>query len=86
MDLLVACLIGIKHINLKEMDKFTEKIKYLKCRSFLPDYCGITYTSNVLRKLSGKNANGNPSSFSEEQKTKIINGIELLLNDLKQMV
>lgn len=66
-----------------EIDKFTEKIKYLKCRSFLPDYCGIIYTSGILRKLSGKNANGNPGKFSDEQKDKIIDGIEKLLVEIK---
>lgn len=66
-----------------EIDKFTEKIKYLKCRSFLPDYCGINYTSGILRKLSGKNANGNMGKFSDEQKAKIIDGIEKLLSEIK---
>jgi hypothetical protein len=66
-----------------EIDEFTGKIKYLKCRSFLPDYCGIKYTSGILRKLSGKNANGNPGKFSDEQKERIIEGVEKLLSELK---
>jgi|GEM_PF-6472204 len=66
------------------IDKFTEKIKYLKCRSFFPDYCGIRYTSGILRKLSGKNSNGNPGTFSEEQKKQIINGLENFILELKK--
>jgi hypothetical protein len=54
------------------IDEFTKKIKYLKCRSFLPDYCKIRYTSGIMRKLAGKNANGNPCKFSDEQKQQII--------------
>ena len=69
--------------KMSEIDEFTTKIKYLKLRSFLPDYCGINYTSGVLRKLSGKNANGNFGTFSQEQKQKIIAGVENLLNELK---
>jgi hypothetical protein len=65
------------------MDEFTKKIKYLKCRSFFPDYCGIPYTSGIMRKLAGKNANGNPGHFSAEQKKKIIAGVEHLLDELK---
>jgi hypothetical protein len=68
-----------------EIDKFTEKIKYLKCRSFLPEYCCIRYTSGILRKLSGKNSNGNPGNFSAEQKQQIISGVEALLEELKQL-
>ncbi|SHF49299.1 hypothetical protein [Dysgonomonas macrotermitis] len=67
-----------------EIDKFTEKIKYIKCRSFLPEYCDIKYTSGILRKLSGKNANGNPGKFSDEQKAKIISGMEKLLEELRK--
>ncbi|MDR3133717.1 MAG: hypothetical protein LBU42_06805 [Prevotellaceae bacterium] len=66
------------------MDKFTKKIKYLKCRGFFPDYCGIVYTSGIMRKLAGKNANGNPGHFSPEQKKKIIAGIEKLISELKE--
>lgn len=66
------------------MDEFTKKIKYLKCRSFFPDYCGITYTSGIMRKLAGKNANGNPGYFSSEQKKKIIAGIKKWLIELEQ--
>lgn len=66
-----------------EIDKFTKKIKYLKCRSFLPDYCGINYTSGILRKMSGKNANGNPGKFSDNQKAMIIEGIEKYLEEIK---
>jgi hypothetical protein len=66
-----------------ETDKFTKKIKYLKLRSFLPAYCNINYTSGILRKLSGKNANGNPGRFSAEQREKIIKGIEKLLLEIK---
>ena len=66
-------------------DEFTTKIKYLKCRSFLPDYCGIKYTSGILRKLSGVNANGNPGTFSPEQRDMIVCGIEKLLKDLKEL-
>lgn len=66
-----------------KIDKFTTKVKYLKCRRFFPDYCEINYTSGILRKLSGKNANGNPGRFSYEQKTKIIRGVEKLLQELK---
>ena len=68
-----------------EIDKFTEKIKYMKCRSFLPDYCDINYTSGIMRKLSGKNANGNPGKFSEDQKKQIIKGIEVFLIELKRL-
>jgi hypothetical protein len=67
------------------MDEFTKKIKYLKCRSFFPDYCDITYTSGIMRKLSGKNANGNPGYFSAEQKKKIIAGIKKLSKELEQL-
>jgi hypothetical protein len=69
-----------------ETDDFTVKIKYFKCRSFFPDYCNIPYTSGILRKLSGKNANGNPGKFSDEQKKQIISGIEKLLEELKESV
>jgi hypothetical protein len=68
------------------MDKFTEKIKYLKCRSFFPDYCGIRYTSGILRKLSGKNANGNPGKFSDEQKKSIITGLEKFIAELRTLI
>lgn len=68
------------------IDRFTEKVKFLKCRSFFPEYCGIVYTSGILRKLSGKNANGNPGNFSVEQKQKIIQGVERLLGELKESV
>jgi hypothetical protein len=67
------------------MDKFTKKIKYLKCRSFFPDYCGITYTSGIMRKLAGKNANGNPGYFSAEQKKQIIGGIKKLVIELENL-
>lgn len=67
-----------------EIDKFTEKIKYMKCRSFFPDYCGIKYTSGILRKMSGKNANGNPGTFSPEQRDMIVAGLEKLLQELKE--
>jgi hypothetical protein len=66
-----------------KIDKFTELIKYLKCRSFFPAYCNIHYTSGTLRKLSGKNAKGNPGSFSAEQRRKIIAGVEKFLEELK---
>ncbi|MDR2064843.1 MAG: hypothetical protein LBP85_03940 [Prevotellaceae bacterium] len=66
-----------------EIDEFTQKIKYLKCRSFFPDYCAIRYTSNTMRKLAGRNANGNPSCFSAEQKQKIIAGIEKFLEEIR---
>jgi hypothetical protein len=67
------------------MDEFAKKIKYLKCRSFFPDYCDITYTSGIMRKLSGKNAKGNPGYFSAEQKKKIINGIKKLLAEIEEV-
>jgi hypothetical protein len=69
-----------------EIDKFTEKIKYLKCRSFFPDYCGIRYTSGILRKLSGKNANGNPGKFTDEQKKTIIEGLEKYISEIKTLI
>jgi hypothetical protein len=67
------------------MDEFTEKIKYFKCRSFLPKYCGIKYTSGIMRKLAGKNANGNPGHFSDEQKKLIITGAEKFIEELKAL-
>jgi hypothetical protein len=66
-----------------EINNFAKKIKYLKCRSFFPDYCGIRYTSGIMRKLAGKNANGNLSSFSAEQKKQIIAGLEKYIDELK---
>jgi hypothetical protein len=68
-----------------EVDEFVKKIKYLKCRSFFPKYCGIEYTSGILRKLSGRNARGNPGFFSKEEKEKIIKGVETFLNELKSL-
>jgi hypothetical protein len=69
-------------MKMVEVDEFTKTVKYLKCRSFLPDYCGIKYTSGILRKLSGKNANGNSGRFSREQRRQIIEGVKRLLDDL----
>lgn len=67
------------------MDEFTKKVKYFKCRSFFPDYCEIPYTSGIMRKLAGKNANGNPGYFSAEQKKKIIKGVKKLLKELENL-
>jgi len=67
------------------MDKFTEKIKYMKCRRFLPDYCNIKYTSFTQQQLAGKNWRGNVANFSPEQKQKIILGIEKLLDDIRNI-
>jgi hypothetical protein len=36
-----------------------------------------------MRKLTGKNARGNPGHFSPEQKKKIIDGIKKLLAELE---
>ena len=66
-----------------KIDDFTNKIKFLKCRSFFPEYCGIRYTSGILRKLSRRNANGNAGSFSAEQKEQIIAGVAKFLEELK---
>jgi hypothetical protein len=66
------------------MDKFTEKIKYFKCRSFFPQYCGIKYHSFTKQQLAGKNWRGNPAAFSTEQKKQIIAGIEKLIDELKE--
>jgi hypothetical protein len=57
----------------------------LKCRSFLPDYCGINYHSFTQQKLSGKNWRGNPASFSMVEKEKIIEGIEKFTKELKDL-
>jgi hypothetical protein len=38
-----------------------------------------------MRKLSGKNSNGNSTCFSAEQKQKIIAGIEKILAELKDL-
>jgi hypothetical protein len=69
-----------------ETDEFIKKIKYLKCRSFFPDYCEIKYTSGIMRKMSGKNANGNPVKFSNKQKMQIIEGLEKYLHELKKLI
>jgi hypothetical protein len=37
-----------------------------------------------MRKLSGKNANGNPGYFSADQKRKIVEGIKKLLAELER--
>ncbi|MDR0753882.1 MAG: hypothetical protein LBF04_00640 [Prevotellaceae bacterium] len=68
-----------------EIDEFTRKIKYLKCKSFFPDYCGIKYSSDILKKLSGINSRGNPSCFSAERKQKIIAGVEKFLKEIKKL-
>jgi hypothetical protein len=38
-----------------------------------------------MRKLAGKNANGNPGYFSAEQKKKIIKGVKKLLKELENL-
>jgi hypothetical protein len=69
-----------------EIEEFVKKIKLLKCRSFFPRYCNIRYTSGIVRKLAGKNAKGNPGKFSDEQKRKIVEGVEKYLQELKDLI
>jgi hypothetical protein len=57
----------------------------MKCRSFLPDYCGIKYTSFTQQQLAGKNWRGNEAKFSTEQKEKIINGLKKIVEELEKL-
>jgi hypothetical protein len=70
-------------MEINNIEQFAKKIKYLKCRSFFPDYCGIRYTSGIMRKLAGRNANGNPGHFSQKEKEKIVQGLEKYIDELK---
>jgi predicted ATPase len=76
-------MLRIKYIN--GMDEFTEKIKYLKCRRFFPDYCGIKYNSYTMQQLAGINWRGKPTKLNPRQKQKVIEGLEKFIEDLKKI-
>jgi hypothetical protein len=58
----------------------------MKCNRFFPDYCDIKVTSYTKRQLSGISWRGNPTRFTDDQKEKIINGITVYLEELKNII
>lgn len=60
-----------------------EIFKYVKAASFIPAFTDIKFTAMVKHKLRGKDGNGNPTDFSEEEKQQIREGLKKMLKKVK---
>lgn len=59
--------------------------EYLKGSKFLPDWCGIPNTSHTRHKMCGRGGQESPVEFSDDEKKKIVKGVEKYTADLLKL-
>lgn len=62
-----------------------EILKFVNASRFLPEYCGIPYSSWTKRKMSGKDNTGKPLDWTDEDRVKIQAGLKRLAKDGKKL-
>lgn len=63
----------VKELFMKEI------LKYISAKHFFADYCGEV--KNFTHKMRGKDGNGNPIEFSQDDKKLIASGLKKMVAD-----
>jgi hypothetical protein len=67
-------------------EQMIKLFEYLKGSKFLPDWCDIPNTSHTRHKMCGRGDQITPVEFSEEEKKKIVKGVEKYVSSLLKIV
>ena len=59
-----------------------EIFKYVKATTFLPTYCGMKLTPMIKHKMRGKDGNGKPIDFTDQERAAIYRGFKAMTDSL----
>lgn len=50
--------------------------KFIRASLFLPEFCDIPFTAMTRHKMRGRDGNGRPVDFTDQEKKKIAAGVK----------